>query len=109
MAHSSSRSDSKTLTSEEAPEPKALSGADPEKRKRILKAAIRVFGRRGFHEARIAEIAAAAKVAEGTVYLYFKNKEDLLGVIFDETMDEVLLDGRAIRFSDASAADRLVR
>ncbi len=82
-------------------------GADPEKRKRILASAIRVFGRRGFHEARIAEIASAAKVAEGTVYLYFRNKEDLLGVVFDETMDGVLSDARSIRFSEAVAADRL--
>lgn len=114
MAHSSSRftpsspgpEASKGAVPAEAQGPV---GADPAKRKRILSAAVRVFGRRGFHEARIAEIAAAAKVAEGTVYLYFRNKEDLLGVIFDETMDEVLLLGRAIRFSDTPAAERLVR
>ena len=35
--------------------------------------------------------------AEGTVYLYFRNKEDLLGCVFDETMDEVLAEARAIR------------
>ena len=58
---------------------RALPAADPEKRKRILDASVRTFGRQGFHDARIAEIAAAAKVAEGTVYLYFRNKEDLLG------------------------------
>ncbi len=90
----------------EAREP-ALSGADPEKRKRILDASIRTFGRRGFHDARIAEIAAAAKVAEGTVYLYFRNKEDLLGTIFDETMDDLLARGRKLAATGASAADRL--
>jgi TetR/AcrR family fatty acid metabolism transcriptional regulator len=82
-------------------------GADPEKRRRILGAAVRTFGRRGFHEARIAEIAAAAKVAEGTVYLYFRNKEDLLGVVFDESMDDVLEKGRALARSKGPAAERL--
>jgi TetR/AcrR family fatty acid metabolism transcriptional regulator len=85
----------------------APSGADPEKRKRILDASVRTFGRRGFHDARIAEIAAAAKVAEGTVYLYFRNKEDLLGTIFDETMDDLLGRGRSLAATGASAADRL--
>ena len=88
-------------------EDRAPLGADPEKRRRILEAAIRTFGRRGFHEARIAEIAAAARVAEGTVYLYFRNKEDLLGVVFDESMDDVLAKGRAIARSKGSAGDRL--
>jgi TetR/AcrR family transcriptional regulator, fatty acid metabolism regulator protein len=106
MAHSVDRATDR-LPDDAAPGGWTPSGADPEKRKRILAAAIRVFGRRGFHEARIAEIAADAKVAEGTVYLYFKNKEDLLGVVFDETMDDVLAQGRAIRFSEAPAADRL--
>ena len=82
-------------------------GADPGKRRRILDAAIRTFGRRGFHEARIADIAADAKVAEGTVYLYFRNKEDLLGVVFDESMDDVLEKGRTIVRSGAPAAERL--
>jgi TetR/AcrR family fatty acid metabolism transcriptional regulator len=108
MAHSGGRD---TLLSPAPAAPaegeKVPAGADPEKRRRILEAAIRTFGRRGFHEARIAEIASAAKVAEGTVYLYFRNKEDLLGVIFDESMDDVLAKARGIRDSGAPAAERL--
>ena len=88
--------------------PRRLPAADPAKRTRILAAAIRTFGQRGYHEARISEIASAAAVAEGTVYLYFRNKEDLLGVVFDESMDSVLAEGRSIAASDAPAADRLV-
>jgi TetR/AcrR family fatty acid metabolism transcriptional regulator len=108
MAHSASRDSLLGTPSAPPAEGEKLpAGADPEKRRRILEAAIRTFGRRGFHEARIAEIAAAAKVAEGTVYLYFKNKEDLLGVIFDESMDDVLAKARGIRGSGASAAERL--
>src|SRR5512141_1577840 len=108
MAHSSGRDgfgmDAAALAAvPEKPSP----GADPEKRRRILEAAIRTFGRRGFHEARIADIAADAKVAEGTVYLYFRNKEDLLGVVFDESMDEVLEKGRALARMKAPAGERL--
>lgn len=90
------------------PEP-SPAGADPEKRLRILDAAVRVFGRRGYHDAKIAEIASAARVAEGTVYLYFRNKEHLFGTVFDEKMDELLARGRTIVASEASAAERLTR
>ena len=108
MAHSSDRDGVGVEVAALAAAPeKAPPGADPEKRRRILDAAIRTFGRRGFHEARIADIAADAKVAEGTVYLYFRNKEDLLGVVFDESMDDVLEKGRAVARSKAPAADRL--
>jgi TetR/AcrR family transcriptional regulator, fatty acid metabolism regulator protein len=108
MAHSSGRDAwgvdaGAAAAAAEKPSP----GADPEKRRRILEAAIRTFGRRGFHEARIADIAADAKVAEGTVYLYFRNKEDLLGVVFDESMDDVLEKGRAVARADAPAPERL--
>jgi TetR/AcrR family fatty acid metabolism transcriptional regulator len=108
MAHSSGRDGNGVDVAAHAAVPeKASPGADPEKRRRILDAAIRTFGRRGFHEARIADIAADAKVAEGTVYLYFRNKEDLLGVVFDESMDDVLEKGRAVARAKAPAADRL--
>lgn len=88
---------------------RSTTGADPEKRRRILAAAIQTFGRNGYHEARVAEIASAAGVAEGTVYLYFKNKEDLLGVVFDETMDGVLARARQIRAEAGPAAEKLTR
>lgn len=62
-----------------------------EKRDRIIDAATEVFAAKGFHSARISDIARLAGVADGTIYLYFKNKEDLLLSIFEEKM-EVLLD-----------------
>lgn len=55
-----------------------------DKRERILKAAIRVFARKGFYAARVSEIARAAGVADGTIYLYFKNKDDVLISIFED-------------------------
>ena len=61
-----------------------------EKRVRIIDAAVEVFAERGFHAARIADIARRANVADGTIYLYFRNKEDLLLCVFEEKMEEHL-------------------
>ena len=52
--------------------------APMQKRERILHGAIRAFAKKGYADATISEIARLASVAEGTVYEYFKNKEDLL-------------------------------
>lgn len=54
------------------------------KRERILRAAIDVFARNGYFNAKVSEIAKAAGVADGTIYLYFDGKEDLLVTIFRE-------------------------
>ncbi len=55
-----------------------------EKRRHILKAAIKVFSKKGFHRCRISDIANEANVAYGLVYHYFENKEEILNSIFDE-------------------------
>ncbi len=52
------------------------------KEKDILEAAVKVFAEEGFHKAKISTIAESAGVATGSVYLYFKNKDDLLNTIF---------------------------
>src|SRR5437763_8602437 len=54
------------------------------KRERILRAAVDVFARNGYFNAKVSEIAKAAGVADGTIYLYFDGKEDLLVTIFRE-------------------------
>lgn len=54
------------------------------KRERILRAAIDVFAQSGYFNAKVSEIARAAGVADGTIYLYFDGKEDLLTSIFRE-------------------------
>jgi TetR/AcrR family transcriptional regulator, fatty acid metabolism regulator protein len=54
------------------------------KRERILRAAIDVFAEHGYFNAKVAQIAKAAGVADGTIYLYFDGKEDLLITIFRE-------------------------
>src|SRR4051795_13428182 len=66
-----------------------------EKREAILRAAIDVFAERGFFNAQVADVARAAGVAAGTVYLYFRGKDDLLVSIFERTMREAIADGRA--------------
>jgi TetR/AcrR family fatty acid metabolism transcriptional regulator len=48
----------------------------------ILEAAVRVFARQGFHQSTVAQIAKEAGVADGTIYLYFKNKDDILVQFF---------------------------
>jgi TetR/AcrR family fatty acid metabolism transcriptional regulator len=48
----------------------------------ILEAAVTVFARQGFHQSTVAQIAKEAGVADGTIYLYFKNKDDILVQFF---------------------------
>ncbi len=80
-----------------------------DKRGRILDAAIKVFAERGFHTATVAEIARAAGVADGTIYLYFKGKDDLLLRLFDEKMTELVAEARAEVAQQRTAPDRLRR
>jgi TetR/AcrR family fatty acid metabolism transcriptional regulator len=80
-----------------------------DKRARILDAAVKVFADRGFFTATVAEIARAAGVADGTIYLYFKSKDDLLLRLFDEKMSDLLTEARAAIDSEGSAAARLRR
>jgi TetR/AcrR family fatty acid metabolism transcriptional regulator len=61
-----------------------------DKRDRILKAAVRVFARSGFHATRVSEVAKAAGVADGTIYLYFKSKEELLFSLFEDRVEKLL-------------------
>jgi TetR/AcrR family fatty acid metabolism transcriptional regulator len=62
-----------------------------DKRERILRAAIKVFARKGFYATRVNEIAKAAGVADGTIYLYFKNKDDVLVSIFEDRITKLLV------------------
>src|SRR5712692_8318941 len=64
------------------------------KRELILRAATDVFAEHGYFNAQVADVARAAGVAAGTVYLYFRSKDDLLISIFDRTMREALTEGR---------------
>jgi TetR/AcrR family fatty acid metabolism transcriptional regulator len=74
-----------------------------------MDAAIKVFAERGFHTATVAEIAKAAGVADGTIYLYFKGKDDLLLRLFDEKMTELLAEAKAELAREKTAPDKLQR
>jgi TetR/AcrR family fatty acid metabolism transcriptional regulator len=87
--------------------PRAASRGD--KREPILRAAIAVFARRGFFNAQVADVARAAGVAAGTVYLYFRSKDDLLVSIFEKTMREAIAEGRAALADASDPAARLRR
>jgi len=61
-----------------------------EKYHRIIKAATKVFAKKGFYPAKISEIAKEARVADGTIYIYFESKDDILISLFEEQMKTVL-------------------
>ena len=69
-------------------------GGGAAKRERILRAAIKIFSHKGFFNSKVSEIAHAAGVADGTIYLYFKNKDDLLISLFEEKMGQIVADVR---------------
>ena len=57
------------------------------KYRQIIDAAIVVIAENGYHQSQVSKIAKQAGVADGTIYLYFKNKEDILISVFDEKME----------------------
>lgn len=87
--------------------PKKDPSQQGDKRNRILQAAIEVFSRKGFFNSKVSEIARASGVADGTIYLYFKNKDDLLISLFEEKMVEIVVDVRKRIQSGETALDKL--
>ena len=69
-----------------------------EKYYRIIQAATKIFARKGFYQAKISEIAREAQIADGTIYIYFENKDDILISLFEEQM-KVVLDNMVIQLS----------
>ena len=61
---------------------------DPDKPQQIIDAAVRVFARHGYYSSRVSDIAREAGMASGTIYLYFKTKDDILVTLFREKMAE---------------------
>ena len=70
------------------------SGTPSDKRAAISRAAVTVFAQRGFFNAQVADVARAAGVAAGTVYLYFRSKDEILISIFERTMKEWISESR---------------
>ena len=80
-----------------------------DKRDRILRAAIKVFAKNGFYATRVSEIAKAAGVADGTIYLYFKNKDDVLITIFEDGIQQLLAILREVASSEEPFDKRITR
>ena len=80
-----------------------------DKRDRILRAAIKVFAKNGFYATRVSEIAKAAGVADGTIYLYFKNKDDVLITIFEDGIQQLRTILREVAAADEPFETRIKR
>src|SRR5215468_9272214 len=65
-----------------------------DKREAILRAAVKVFAQKGYFNSKVADIAGEAGIADGTVYLYFKSKDEILHSIFDRAMGVFIAEGR---------------
>ena len=77
------------------------------KKELIINAAIKVFADKGFYTANVADVAKEAGVADGTIYLYFKNKDDLLISLFETKMEEILLRFSSLLDSTRNAEEKL--
>lgn len=80
-----------------------------DKREAILRAAIKVFAEKGYFNSKVSDIAGEAGIADGTVYLYFKSKDEILHSIFDRAMAEFISEGRRELESIADPAAKLRR
>jgi AcrR family transcriptional regulator len=83
--------------------------AAEDKRRLILAAAVCVFAREGYHDARVGDIAKEAGVAYGLVYHYFPSKEAVLEAVFRETWGAMLTAIRGVEERGGNAADQLRR
>jgi TetR/AcrR family transcriptional regulator, fatty acid metabolism regulator protein len=80
-----------------------------EKYQRILDAALAVFAEKGFFVSRVSDIADRANVADGTVYLYFKNKDEILASAINTAFDGFMSRARTELEKLASPTERLRR
>lgn len=80
-----------------------------DKRERILQAAVKVFAAKGFYRARVSDVAREAGVADGTIYIYFASKEDLLRGLFEENMTRIIGTLREAVAAAETASDALRR
>lgn len=85
----------------------AMTETQREKRRLILRAAITVFARSGYHTSRVADVAKEAGVAYGLVYHYFGSKEDLLETIFRRTWARMLEAVEEVERAEAPAREQL--
>ncbi len=80
---------------------------DPDKPQQIIEAAVRVFARKGYYNSRVSDIAREAGIAAGTIYLYFKTKDDILVTLFRDKMAEFVDSLRKAIAGEADAARKV--
>ncbi|HEY0871988.1 MAG TPA: TetR/AcrR family transcriptional regulator [Vicinamibacterales bacterium] len=80
-----------------------------DKRAAILDAATSVFARRGYFGSQVADVARAAGIAAGTVYLYFRSKDEILTSIFDRMMQDAMEEGKSALDGISDPVERLRR
>jgi TetR/AcrR family transcriptional regulator, fatty acid metabolism regulator protein len=85
----------------------SVTSVTADKRRLLLDAAVRVFARKGFHAARVGDIAEEAGVAHGLLYHYFSSKDEVLATIFRETWTDLLDAVNDVEQSDAGAREQL--
>ncbi|MGG3888595.1 TetR/AcrR family transcriptional regulator [Metabacillus fastidiosus] len=78
------------------------------KYKQIIDAAVIVIAENGYHQAQVSKIAKQARVADGTIYLYFKNKEDILVSLFREKMGSFIREMEKEIPSKQTASEKLL-
>lgn len=78
------------------------------KYKQIIEAAVEVIAENGFHASQVSKIASKANVADGTIYLYFKNKEDILISVFKEKMGSFIEKIENKTIEKETASDKLL-
>lgn len=83
--------------------------SDGTKRTAILDAAVVEIARHGYHQTTVAMIARRAGVADGTIYLYFRNKEEILFSLFERAMGRFISEGRLQLDHEATAVEKLGR
>jgi TetR/AcrR family transcriptional regulator, fatty acid metabolism regulator protein len=82
---------------------------DRPKYKQIIDAAVIVIAENGYHQAQVSKIAKEAGVADGTIYLYFKNKEDILISVFREKMAIFITNLQEVLDKDLDTSERLLK
>lgn len=82
---------------------------DPDKPQQIIEAAVRVFARKGYYNSRVTDIAKEAGIAAGTIYLYFRTKDDILVTLFREKMAQFVGSLRKAIADEPDAVAKLSR
>ncbi|MBI3029364.1 MAG: TetR/AcrR family transcriptional regulator [Candidatus Rokubacteria bacterium] len=82
---------------------------EPDKHQQIIEAAVRIFARNGYYNSRVSDIAKEAGIASGTIYLYFKTKDEILVTLFREKMAEFVATVRKAISAEPDAVSKLRR